>query len=470
MKIVMFSINPLFPDRVIGGSTKHLKNIATHLGILGHDVTVLCTQRDDTVPFNWHPRVSVEPRLKFKQPYPQPYDLPAYKMAANIQDLAELLVGADRFYMHDGEFLFPSVYHHIPTVISLRDNVYPETMLGSFLFQADRLIAIAEYSRQIYLNTAGRFIPELAERTITINNGIDWEQFTKKDPDPAIFEIIPVDSARHTVILHPHRPEVSKGLDQTVKVVDLLVHTHNISNIKTLVPRWFDADATPEVSAYYREIMAEIEQRGLSDNFIFHDWIPHRLMPDYYNLGSVMLALGHFVEAFGNTVYESLGCGTPAVAARIATHRSLLPDALLDKVHYGDVETAADLAARIIKRKESTSPETLAYLHAHYAVREQLAAYAAAILGASKLPPVSYRFETLDEATTYRLAPWCYQWHEGRFYHDYLANHRQMAALSACLAHFPGGFSKVQASSIHLASPAQVEKWYRQGYLVPVIA
>jgi hypothetical protein len=55
------------------------------------------------------------------------------------------------------------------------------------------------------------------------------------------------------------------------------------------------------------------------------------------------------VESFGNTPYESLGCGTPAVVARVSTHRELLPDHLLDKVHFGDVETAASLTAAIIK-------------------------------------------------------------------------------------------------------------------------
>ena len=36
MKIVMFSINPLFPDKVTGGASKHLYHIARHLGELGH--------------------------------------------------------------------------------------------------------------------------------------------------------------------------------------------------------------------------------------------------------------------------------------------------------------------------------------------------------------------------------------------------------------------------------------------------
>ncbi len=35
MKIVLFSINPLYPDKVTGGASKHLYHIARHLGELG---------------------------------------------------------------------------------------------------------------------------------------------------------------------------------------------------------------------------------------------------------------------------------------------------------------------------------------------------------------------------------------------------------------------------------------------------
>ena len=68
-------------------------------------------------------------------------------------------------------------------------------------------------------------------------------------------------------------------------------------------------------------------------------------MPEYYSLGGVTLALGHFVESFGNTVYESLGCGTPAIVARISSHRELLPESLVDKVDFGDHDTAPAIAA-----------------------------------------------------------------------------------------------------------------------------
>lgn len=467
MKIVMFAINPLFPHKVMGGAPKHLQNVAVHLGELGHEVTILCTRRLDTAPFHWHERVRVLPILQFKQPFPQPYDMPAYQMANNVQELAEHLAGADRFYMHDGEFLFPPLYQQVPTVISLRDNVYPETMLGSFLFRGDLLITISEYSRQVVLNTAGRFLGGLAERTVVIPNAIDGERFKPTPPSEELLRIVSADPDRDVIVLHPHRPEPSKGLPQTVEVVDLLVKRFRISNLKTLVPRWFDVATSAEVRAYYEGISAEIKSRGLTEHFIFHDWIPQALMPEYYSLGSVTLTLGHFVEAFGNVPYESLSCGTPAVVARVSTHREVLPDQLVYKVHFGDAETAAGLAARAITQREGVPAETLAYLRQYYGIRRQLAAYAEAVLNAEKRDALTYRFTPLGPETHFKLAPWCYTW-DNKVYHDFLATHQTMEALCALAHQFPESFGYAEAAQLG-ASAGEVKDWYRQGYVVPYL-
>lgn len=468
MKIVAFSINPLFPDRVMGGAPKHLQNIAVHLGKLGHTVEILCTRAGpDQQPFTWTPNVRVRPVLRFKQPFPQPYDTPAYHLANAIQEVADALDGADRFYMHDGELLFPPIYRHVPTVVSLRDSVYPETQLGAFLFQGDELITISQHSHDYYLYTVGRFFPELAARMRIIPNGIDWHVF-RPTSLREILELIPVDPQRDAIVLHPHRPEPSKGLPQTIAVADLLVHRHGVANLKVLAPRWLEVGLSPEVRAFYDQMQAEIAARGLRDHFVFHDWVPHGLMPQFYSLGAVTLALGHFVESFGNAVYESLGCGTPAIAARVATHRTLLSDALLDKVHFNDADTAAALAADIIRAQRRTSPAVHRALQQQYSSDRQLAAYADAILNARRRAPLTYRPAPLTAATRFRLAPWCYAW-EGGFYHDYLARHAQLPRLSALLQRLPDGFTRREAAQQGVGG-AEFDLWYREGYIVPLPA
>lgn len=466
MQIVMFSVNPLFPSTVMGGAPKHLQNIALYLGEAGHDVTVLCTQVNNAdKPFRWHDRVQVLPLLRFKQPFPQPYATPAYNLAGVLQDVGDYLQTADRFYMHDGEFLFPYAYQHVPTVISLRDNVYPETLLGSFLFQGDKLILISEYSRQYYLHTTGRFFPELDARIEVIYNGLDWEKFKPTAPGQ-ILDILPIQPGAQPILLHPHRPEDTKGIRQTIAVVDLLVHRYGYTEMIALAPKWLDIQLTADLRAFYAEIQQEIYARGLERNFIFHDWIPQALMPELFSLGSVTLSLGSFVESFGNAVYESLGCGTPTIAARISTHRELLPDHLLDKVDYGDVDTAAAIAASIFSERRRTSPETLAYLHNHYSVDEQLSHYAAIILHAQKSPPLQYRHPRLTPVTRYALAPWCYISRRG-IYHDFRADYLKEHTILELLERYPDGFTEDEAVKAGLFTD-ELQAFYREGYLVPI--
>jgi glycosyltransferase involved in cell wall biosynthesis len=466
MKIVGFSINPLFEDRVIGGSAKHQRNVLVRLGEMGHDVTVLCTDHPESQQaFRWHDNVEVRPVLGFHQPFPQPYAIPAYRLAAIAQTINEALVDADRFYMHDGELLLPYLYRDVPTVISLRDNVYPETILGSFLFSAHRLVAIAEYSRQVYIHTAGRFLPELEERTVTINNGIDTSLFQPGEVSAQLRDIVDVDPEEHLIVLHPHRPEPSKGMEQTIAVTQLLVERHGMSNVRVLVPRWYDEAISLEVRAYYNEIEQRIADLGLQDNFVFHDWIPQSLMPDYYRLGDLTLVLGSFVEAFGNVAYESLACGTPAIVARVATHRSLLPDDLIDKVHYDDNEHAAQLAADILGERRRTSAATLAFLTKKFDIDTQLDAYATLIEGAQKVGPPRYRTSTRVERT--QLAPWCYNWGGGWVFHDFEARHVWLPELATLAQAHPDGWTRAQAAEVGV-SAEQWDSWLSDGYVTPV--
>lgn len=467
MRIVMFSINPLFPDRVMGGAPKHLQNIAIHLGEQGHEVIVVCTRADGAqTPFRWHDRVLVRPVLRFKQPFPQPYAVTGYDLASIVQEVSVYLRDADRFYMHDGELLFPFTYGHVPTVVSLRDNVYPETLHGSFLMQGDKLVLISEYSRRFFMATAGRFFEDYAERIVVIPNGLDWARFKPTPPDE-ILAHLPFDPAGHQLILHPHRPEESKGIMQTLAVVDLLVNRYGLRGIRTLIPRWLSEQATPELRAFYGEVEAEIARRGLREYIVLHDWIPQPLMPQYYSLGAVTLSLGHFPESFGNSVYESLGCGTPSIAARISTHRELLPDDLLHKVDFDDAEQAAALAAAILQTGERTRPETLAYLKTHYSVERQLARYADVILNARVAPPLKYRAPVMDDHTRFVLAPWCYVSASGQVYHDYRADYTTLGTLGQLLVAQPEGVSRAQASA-HGLPPADFDEWYQAGFIVPL--
>ncbi len=460
----MFSINPLFPEKVNGGSPKHLQAVAVHLGELGHEVTILSTRRADSQQaFRWHPRVEVRPELQFKQPFPEPYAIPYYAYAQNLGLLGEQLRLADRFYIHDGELLFPELYAQVPTVVSLRDNVYAETMIGAFLFRGDAMIAISEYSRQLYLATAGRYWAGAQARVRTIENGIDWSRFKPVQPAEELLHWLGFRPSGGPVLLHPHRPEPFKGIWQTIAVTERLVKRYGMTDLKVLVPRWFDADLCARIDGFYGEMLAAIEAKGLSGHFHFHPWVPHRLMPDYYSLGDLMLTLGPGVETFGNAVYESLGCGTPVIVSRVGPHRTLLPEGMIQRVHYDDNDTAAARAAEILRQGRGVAPQTRAYLHRRFGLARQLDAYAETILGAQKQAPMRYRDFRPGADTRYRLAPWCYQREDGEFYHDIRAE-RLAAPRLAELLSGAGSFRGGRIDAVRLRA------WCDQGLVVPTTA
>jgi glycosyltransferase involved in cell wall biosynthesis len=462
MKILIFSMTPLFPSRAMGGAQKQLKLIAVYLAEQGHSVTIVCTRRQDTMqPFNWHERARVLPIFRFKQPYPEPYATPAYNIASAIQDVGEMLRENDVFYIHDGGLIFPYIYQDIPTVISLRSVVYSETLQAGFLFQGDSLILISEHERRFYEDTAGRFSPDYAERITVIPNGFDWTQYKPRTPKQ-IRKLVDVDSTQYPVILHPHRPEPDKGLQQTIEVVDLLVNKHGIKNVKTLVPKWIDTAIASHIREFYENIEAQLDKRGIRDNFIFHDWIPEDLMPEYYNLGTVTLCLGSFVETFGNVPYESMGCGTPAVVARVGPHRDNLPDVLVDKVDFDDAESAAEHAAQIIQEKRRTSTETMDFLHRHFSIKGMMRGYVDTITQVSKRDRLTYHTHPISDDTMFKLAHWCYLSPRG-IYNDFRAEYAHNPSLESVVRTHLNGFTFAQAN----VSREMVMEWYRDGFLVP---
>lgn len=466
MRILIFSINPLFPDKVNGGSPKQLQVIAEHLGALGHEVRILCTRHPDNGErFHWGDGVEIRPELRFKQPFPEPYAIPGYRTAWNFQQVADQLPWAERLYIHDGELLLPELYGEIPTVVSIRDNSYAESILGSFLFRGDALIAISDYSRRIFLATAGRFFPELDGRIRVIDNGVDHERFKPTPPSRELLDLLDFDPRGRNILLHPHRPDPAKGIDQSIRVAALLVKEYGIDNLTLLFPRWFDADHAQRIDQHYHSPVQLARELGIAEHIRLHPWIPHHLMAEYYSLGSVSLALGNCPEAFGNAVYESLSCGAPAIAARVSTYRELPPEELLDKVDYGDVDGAAAIAAGIMRERRRTSPATLAFLRRRLSIDAQRQAYAETIVNARKRPPLHYRHRPSNADSRFQLAPWCYRSRLGLF-HDFLGEHHPMSELIRLLEAHSGRVSQRDAAALGV-TPERFESWHRDGWLSP---
>lgn len=465
MKIVAFSINPIFPDTITGGASKHLFHIARFLGEQGHDVEILCAAGDaGGASFDWAQNVHVFPILPFHLPFPQPYAISGADLGLIVEGVSRHLRDADRFYIHDGEFLVPDVYAHIPTVTSFRDNIYPESVLGTFVGKADEVICISEFSVEIIKATAGRFFPGLLDRIHLVKNGIDFEMF-KPTPFDALADRLGVDPQANLIVLHPHRPEPGKGLPETIRVVDQLVHRHGLKQVRVLIPEWIETMVSTGEASFYRQMTDLMDELGVREHFIFTPWMPQEDMPALYSMGHVTLCLGNFVETFGNVAYESLACGTPSVVAKVGVHRTLLPDELIDKVDYGDIEGAVDCVLAILAGKRGNPPGVLAYLRAELDYQRQLLSYAEIITRCEKREPLLFSSPQMDPNQHYRLAPWCYVTGEC-IYHDFRGEYIHDQDLIEILTNNPV-FSRADADLRHFPD-AQWEAWLGDTLIVPV--
>ncbi len=462
-KIAVFSMTPLFPELALGGAQKQLKKVALHLGELGHQVTVLCTQRHDLMqPFKWHANVDILPALRFKQPYPEPYFTPIYHIANAMRKVGAAIAQADVHYSHDGGLIFPYVYQDKPTVISLRSILFAETLQSALLFQGDEWILPSEHTRASYAAVVGQFAPAVGERMHTIHNGFDWGHFRYTKPG-AIFQVIPPETAEHPTLLFPHRPDPAKGIDEVIQVAARLKRDYGWDDLRVLAPFWLDADSEPSQRDYYNGLRREISAADLDDHFVFHDWIGDSLIAEYYSLADVTLCIGSYVETFGNTPFESLGCGTLPIISRVGPYRDLLPDEHIARVDYGDIEATAAIAHEILSQRRRASPTTLRYLQSHFSQGAMVAAYADLILGAKKKPLLRYRLPQLAHDTRYRLAPWCYIAPERGVFHDFRADFQADADLIRAAQSYPNGFSGGSFAA------EQLRFWLDEGYVTPLV-
>ncbi len=465
MKIVIFSINPIFPDLITGGASKHLFHVSRALGQIGHQVQIFCARgRQDHPKFAWSPNVQVFPVLPFHIPFPQPYAISGADLGLIVNRLGEALVDADRFYMHDGEFLLPDVYGGIPTVISYRDNIYPESILGTFIGKADDVISVSAYSAEVIRHTAGRYLPDLNSRIHQVNNGIDFEVF-KPTPPNQLVQSFGIDPERHLVLLHPHRPEPGKGLPETIKVADQLINRHGMKQVRVLIPEWIDTMVSTGESAFYRQMSSLMKELGVWDHFIFIPWMPQEMMPVLYSLGDVTLCLGNFVEAFGNVAYESIACGTPSIVAKVGVHRTMMPDDLIEKVNYGDIDSVFDRVIAISEGKRQNAEESLAYLKSKMNFRRQISSYVNIITNSTKLPPLQFGLPKYNDEQLYLLAPWCYI-HGQRIFHDFRGEYEKEITLTELLKNKPQ-FTKREATNNGITDQ-QWDQWMDKTWLVPM--
>lgn len=430
MKILVFSMAPIFKDYVHGGSQKILRELLKYLG-KKHRVEVLCTMRsDNNKEFVLFPGVKVRPILPFKETYPEPYYTAPFHLANAVEILQEAINRNEVIYVHDSEMNFFFLYEaNKPFICSLREFVYPDTLIGAFNFRRDRIIVNSVITKENVKYTIGRYMSDIVSRIEVILNGFDLNFFKRTTPKEINLFIPKLNSKN--VILYPHRPDERKGIFGALELIYRLKYKHNIKDVKLLIPEWIDMSTEGGKKSYYgnvhyRGILDFAKNKGIEKNIVFHPWIPFNFMPQYYSLGKLTLCTGRFVEAFGgNSSIESILCGTPVVLSRVGAQRTTLPEEVIDKIDVGDTDDLERKAIKILKKGKNLIPAQK-FIEKNYNFQRMLKSYEKVFINAKPLPKILPHFKKFKLNFMIKLAPWCYLTKEGKVYNDYLYSYKNI--------------------------------------------
>lgn len=430
-KILIFDIGAVLKDHYSGGAQKILTDISLHLGKNGHKIDIFCAKRDDCFkPYKLSKNVIVNPVLEFKQPFPFAYKVSPHKLTKIIKTISNEIDKHDIFYSHGSGLDFPFLYDQkIPTIVSLRDFHYPETLIGAFGFRRDKLIVNSTNVRDCVISSIGEIMPDIGNRIKLIHNGVDTNFYKKVTPSKIYKYINKKINNNQFKILFPHRPDPSKGIFEALKLINNLKRNRKKINFVMLVPRSIDDRISTQNFEHYKMIENYISDNDLEENIIFHDWIPYNLMPEYFSLGDLTLVIGNFIEAFGsNTAIESLSCGTPVIMSRIGANRTTLPENQIFKIDYGDLDKAENIIISLIenKDKEINKRASREFIMDNFSYDKMLNCYENEILNTRISPPLKLNLNINVSIKQLVIAPWAYLSKRG-LYHDYDQGYTQIS-------------------------------------------
>ncbi|TCC36298.1 glycosyltransferase family 4 protein [Kribbella speibonae] len=467
MKISVFSLGPVFPRHVHGGSQRTLTSVVRHLAEQGHDCDVYCTWRDDNPQsFQLAPRAHVHPHLRFKQTFPEPYYTAPFHLASIAETLRSAASDSDVFYIHDSELVFSQIYDGVPVVSGVQDFVYPTTLEGVFAFRGRQFVAISDYVERCMSATLSRLADKHSTSVQVVPNGFNQSAFR-----PVDFTRMASELGLRTdwvPILFPHRPDPRKGLFQAIEVIAAArehLPAELFARLRLLVPLWMDSDLVGEESDHeyqtlYREAEKHAIEHDLGELLHVHPWIPADRMPEYFSLGRATLCIGNFVEAFGNVAVESQLCGTPAIVSRVGAQRTVLPDDLVSKVDYADIGGCAELLVELLlSDKPFETPRFRDFVDATYSEQRMVSGYHEVFAETAVGRPIGNSLT--QGGTGYGIPPWCALTASG-YYSDYLHTYADDQELLTLLSAAPDGYISADLGT----AVDKLNRWEAEGLLV----
>ncbi|MDP6823716.1 MAG: glycosyltransferase family 4 protein [Dehalococcoidia bacterium] len=343
-RVAVVSIAPILPGAVHGGSQRILDGVLRGLVDAGADVRVLCSWRpENDGGFEIAPRIKVEPLLRLSGYFPNPWEVAPHRILQSAESISLVLEWAESVYLHADTFY---LRHLIPegrrVVRSFHDFHYETALVSAFAFDADLTLVPSGYLKRCIDATAGAMPGGPPGPVSVVPNGIDLDTFR---PRPGVTPRGVLErSDNDLVLLWPHRPDVRKGIAEAIGITSNLASKLPDRNLRLLVPQHVDAASSGETRAFYDNAVQLAMAGGVIQSLEFTPWWSGDETPDAYSFADMTLCPGNFIESFGLVAYESLSCGTPVVASRVAALRDLPDHPDVHSFPFGDPEAAAKAA------------------------------------------------------------------------------------------------------------------------------
>ncbi len=263
-----------------------------------------------------------------------------------------LRIRSDRIdIFHGPSYLVPKSQRArtVVTVHDLTHEKYPELAQGcsaefskrvrESVLGADAVIAISETTKIDLLD----LYPIDESRVSVIHYGVD--DCFKPIEDTELLESF---RKRHRL---PERFVLSVGSLHPRKNIRGLLRGFSILRKKTSLPHCLVVAGKDYGGA---DLASEVAKVGLTESFLFLDYIPTEKLPLLYSLADAFV-FPSFYEGFGLPPLEAMACGVPVVASKAGA----LPEVLGDAALYFDPEDAEGLAAQLEKLLNSESERGL---------------------------------------------------------------------------------------------------------------
>ena len=407
----------------------------------------------------------MRPILRFRETYPEPFYVPPHQLAEVIHIVQDEVNKSDMLYIHDGELPFHFIYDEIPTVISFQDFVYPDTLSSAMSFERDELIVASDYVKHCVEDTIGQYRIGLTERIHVVPNGIDLDLF--RATEPLIWQS-DLKSRGFYLVGCPHRPDPTKGLQESVRLIAMLKGKVRAGEPQPmlLIPRWIDSRINPDDGHIYRTLydtlLKDAEQLGIADNIHLHDWIPGSDIARYYSGCNVVVAIGSFVEAYGNVPVEAAACGIPSVVAQVAGHIGKLTSDISTEVPPKDLLAARDAVLRSLDHRTNYHA-VRQELHQRFGLKRMVEGYRQVIEHVKLKPPLLLSPQAGKQFA--KLAAWC-RFIDGRVYNDYQHDYLDDPELRALFDKPSDPTMGPKRISKALIAANDLDRWTRGGYVV----